>query len=546
MRRAILIRILAFLLPSAGPGIMPSLAQPADLQFLQTRPERTAYNETTRYDELVGFLEVATAQRSDLFLSTFGYTVEGRSLPLVVYGDVTDASPEAVQASARTVVYLQGDIHAGEVCGKEALLMLVRDLAAGKNTAWADSLVLLIAPIYNADGNERINLYNRPRQNGPLGGMGIRPNAGGLDLNRDHMKARSPEARALIGMFNAYDPDVVVDFHTTNGSQHGYLITYAPPLNPNTAAGIVDYLRQDFLPDVTERIKAESGWDFYYYGNLPFRKSSQQGWYTFDHRPRFNNNYVGLRNRIAILSEAYAYASFRDRIMASKLFAEQIIDYVSNDASRVRRLITETDGTSVVGDSLSLRAQHQRSASQTEILLGRARRVVNPFSGTTVLERVDTTYTRSMFEYGTFSSTENERVPKAYYVPARTESTGENTLRRNATGADAVAAMLDLHGIRYSKSTIAREMDIDVFLIDSTRVSPRKFQDVNERTVFGGYHRESRVLPTGTLVVPMDQPLARLAFYLLEARSDDGLVNWGLLDAYIEDGTTYPIWRSAD
>ncbi len=85
----------------------------------------------------------------------------------------------------------------------------------------------MMAPIYNADGNERVNLYNRPRQNGPFGGMGQRANAQGLDLNRDHMKARSAEATSLIGLMNAYDPHVLIDLHTTNGTRHGYHLTYS-------------------------------------------------------------------------------------------------------------------------------------------------------------------------------------------------------------------------------------------------------------------------------------------------------------------------------
>ena len=141
-------------------------------------------------------------------------------------------------------------------------------------------------------------------QNGPVGGTGQRANAQGLDLNRDHIKLESPEARSLVALLNAYDPQVVIDLHTTDGSYHGYHLTYAPPLHPNTDSAIVRLERADWLPAVTRAIQRADGWDFYYYGDFPSpRDSAERGWYSFDHRPRFNNNYVGLRNRVAIRSE---------------------------------------------------------------------------------------------------------------------------------------------------------------------------------------------------------------------------------------------------
>ena len=263
----------------------PAQAQPVDDASLKTRAEATDFQETTRYKEVMDFTEVVANGSETIYRTVFGYTSEGRALPLVVVGDVAGAGAEAVRASGKTRVFVQANIHAGEVCGKEAMLMLLRALAAGQHAAWTDSLVLLIAPIYNADGNERISLTHRPGQNGPLGGMGQRPNAQGLDLNRDHMKMDSPEARSLVGLFNAYDPHVVVDLHTTNGTSHAYHLTYSPPLHPNTPRAIDAFLRENWLPAVTRRIKERYGWQYYYYGNIPWRNSNaERGWYTFDHR----------------------------------------------------------------------------------------------------------------------------------------------------------------------------------------------------------------------------------------------------------------------
>ncbi|MCA1651616.1 MAG: hypothetical protein LC753_15525 [Acidobacteria bacterium] len=213
----------------------------------------------------MAFLEALAKAAPAVHLTTFGKTSEGRSLPLAVIG-VPDATPQAVRRTGKLRVYIQGNIHGGEVEGKESAQMLLRDLAQGKHAEWLQSMVLLVAPIYNADGNERIALNNRGPQHGPMGGQGQRPNAQGLDLNRDHMKLDSPEARAVVRLMNDYDPHVSIDLHTTNGTRHAYFLTYAPPLNPSIDPAIVGLLRNDWLPSVTRTIRSKYGWDYYYYG----------------------------------------------------------------------------------------------------------------------------------------------------------------------------------------------------------------------------------------------------------------------------------------
>ena len=246
--------------------LLPACGAQQETGELLTRPERTDFAETTRHDELMEFVSEVARRHPDVHLTTYGYSSEGRPMPLLVVGKVENASPEAVRASGKTRIYVQGGIHSGEACGKEALLILLRELAEGQHSHWANSLVLLIAPLYNPDGNERVDLRNRGRQHGPIGGMGQRANAMGLDLNRDQMKLDAPESRSLVRLYTEYDPHLSVDLHVTNGSHHGYHLTYAPPLSPNTPEEIDSFLRDLWLPEITLGVKEETGWDMYYYG----------------------------------------------------------------------------------------------------------------------------------------------------------------------------------------------------------------------------------------------------------------------------------------
>lgn len=497
-----------------------------DATTLPTRAEASGWVETSRYDDVVSFLEAVTSRRADMHLVTMGYSQEGRAIPMVVVG-VSDPSPEAVRSSGKLRVYLQGNIHAGEVPGKEALQMLLRDLASETApAAWTDDLVLLVTPIYNTDGNERVALTNRPRQHGPLAGMGQRPNAMGLDLNRDHMKLDSPEARSVVSMMNRYDPEVAVDLHTTNGSRHGYHLTYSPPLHPGVSSDIDVLLRERALPTVSAGILEDHGWHTYLYGNTRRTPDGEMGWYTFDHRPRFNNNYIGLRNRLAILGEAYSYATFEDRVKATRWFVDEILDWAVLDADRIRATVAASDA-SVVGQQLPTRATFAAADTMSTIMMGEVDEERNPWSGQVMLRRRDVVIPTQMREYGTFAATHEETVPSTYFVPAEV-----------ASALDRLAA----HGVSTTPLDQPLTRQVEVFAIDSTAVSPRPFQGHNEVELFGSWTSVERTLPAGTVQVDVAQPLGRLAFYLLEPRSDDGLANWALLDRFLEGGE-YPIVR---
>lgn len=251
------------------------------------------------------------------------------------------------------------------------------------------------------------------------------------------------------------------------------------------------------------------------------------GWYTFDHRPRFNNNYIGLRNRIAILSEAYAYATFEARVQSTRHFVEQILDWAWEDGAAIRTAIQEADA-SVVGASLPLRAIPEGAAEMSSILMGEVAEERHPYTGQTILRRLDVVTPTLMREYGTFEGTDIETVPVEYLIPM------------NVT--PAIDRML-AHGIAIEEMPAGTSVAGQVFVIDSSTVAPRPFQGHNEREVFGSWQDRTVTLPEGGYRLRVSQPLGRLAFYLLEPRADDGLANWALLDRFLEGAEEYPIYR---
>ena len=362
----------------------------------------------------------------------------------------------------------------------------------------------------------------------------------GLDLNRDQMKLDAPESRSLVRLYTQYDPHLSVDLHVTNGSHHGYHLTYAPPLSPNTPKEVDAFLRDLWLPAITLGVKEETGWDMYYYGGARGARGDQPaGWATFSHQPRYVSNYIGLRNRFGILGEAYSYATFEERIGISYWFTREILDFASDNAAEIQDITAQVDARTLVGDSLGVRAVIQTAAEPVDILMGEVVEETNPFSGAIMLRRTDTQIPTPMHEMGTFEPTEWERVPGAYFIPPAGQG-GRSPASRDL---GEVLVRLEAHGLKMVTLDAPETVEVEVFAIDSVTTSERVYEGHQAQEAWGSYAIETRTLEEGTIKISMDQPLARVAFTLLEPRSDDGFVAWGFLANTLQAGAAYPILR---
>jgi hypothetical protein len=521
---------------------------------MRTRAEITNYEETSTYADVTRVIEGLVATSKLVHTESFGKTEEGRALPLLVISDPKVTTPAAARKLGRPMVFVQANIHAGEVEGKEAVLMLARRLVSGDLRPLTRRLVLLIAPDYNADGNEKVSVMNRAAQNGPVAGVGTRGNSKGLDLNRDYMKLDSAEARSLVGLFNKWDPHVIVDLHTTNGSYHANHLTYSPILNPNADARLIAFTRERMLAPIRENMLKTHNWRIYYYGNFApedggGRESARVDpanpgnvtWRTFDHRPRFGNNYAGLRNRIAILSEAYSYLDFKGRVAVSEDFVEEIWKSAAAHAKQIMTLTAQADRalTAVkakpveLGVDIEIRALPER----VEIMVGDVTKVLNPRSGREMLAMAPVATPVLMKDYGVFAATRTLPMPRGWLIPkAMAESPG-------------FAGALDRlrwHGIRIREIANDLQLPVERFSISEMTKAPKPFQGHQEARLRGSFDRAQLTVSAGSLFIPATQPLARLAFYLLEPESDDGLVTWNLIEDGLESGKTYPIYRVTD
>lgn len=499
--------------------LMSSAVVASDLP--RTIAETSNYTSTSRYDDVRAFIAAIQSSDADVRVETFATTNEGRALPLVIVAPPGISDPRSAAASGLPIVFIMANIHAGEVEGKEATLMLLRDLIS---SPWRAKMIVLIAPIYNADGNERISTEHRRTQHGPPNGVGVRENAQGLDLNRDYMKLASPEARGLVqNVLVRWDPLLTVDCHTTNGSYHGYQLTYSPMLNPNADARLIAFSREQLLPQIRERMKKRYGKETYYYGNFVDQLTPEKGWYSFDSRPRFGNSYVGLRNRFVILSEAYSYIDFRARVEVTYEFLQAILRAVEQHGAAMQDLAARADAKTRGGKVAEggVRFEIKPWKQKVSILWERSvaapeGKAADPEISKSAIVHNGEIVPVAMTDYGIFSAKETSAMPFAYALDAS---------EKNAV------ANLRTHGIVVETLDAATPIAIAQFVIANVAHAEKEFQQQHETTLTGEWQHVDTTLPAGTFIIRMQQPLARLAFYLLEPRSDDGLFNWNVIAA---------------
>lgn len=533
----------------------------------RTQAERTGFLETSSHASVVAFLDSLTRLGRPITSGVMGKTTEGRELPYLIVSRPHFSTPADVRGSGRPVVFVQGNIHSGEVEGKEALQSLVRDLLLDPKPNVLDSIVLIALPNYNADGNERLAPQARSRgaQNGPEM-VGTRPNATGLNLNRDYMKADAPETRASLTMFNTWDPHVLVDLHTTNGSYHGYNLTYAPSLNPAaelrgaTFGGA--WARDSFLPELRRRIRARHGVETFDYGGFAGGDGGRGGrggagrgappptgitpttppteWRTYEHTPRFGTNYYALRGRISVLSEAYSHDPFEKRVRSTYAFVRELLSLVAEKRESVIGLARRSDDALLRGtaglNAVPVRAVMSQAPDEQPVVYEEIERMGDSTRYEAGMplgsRRTGRFRTANMKIFDRFTPTLTRPAPWGYAL-APTDTAAINLAR--------------LHGLQLMR--LGAEWSGDAgpqFVVDSTVIAPQAFEGHRMVRLVGRWEPGRPVtLAQGTIVVRTAQPLGVLAMYLLEPESDDGLVAWDIANRSSGSAGTAPVVRLA-
>jgi hypothetical protein len=503
---------------------MPAMTIPS---LPLTKPESTDFHETSLHADVLAFLG-RLRERNDprLHVTSFGTSPEGRELPLVVLSKEGVRTPEEARETGKPVVLVINGIHAGEVEGKEASQMILRDTLGGIHEGLVDDLVLVVVPLFNPDGNDRIDPKNRELNlakleghlGGPAKGVGTRVNASGVNLNRDYMRQESLEMRLLQSrVCRPWRPHLTIDCHATNGSVHRFDLTYDVPHTIESGRREpIEFMRDVALPEITRRMKAATGRPCFFYGNFVEDEGGQgEGWMTYPHHPRFGSNFRGLTNRMDLLLETYSYLPFPERVATTHDFLLQTLRYV---AERGRDVVQIVESSKLPPKRVAVRYELQAFEKPVEILTRKPRTLDGAPIAVTIPH------------FSRFVGTEVVERPFAYVLN------------------DAAAKLLELHGLEIDTLEAERPVEVEVARIDAASAeSTRKILEASssgERQIEAHYERASRKLPAGTRLVRTEQPLGAIATYLCEARSDDGLVACGAIPAP-QPGDEFPVARIA-
>jgi hypothetical protein len=508
-----------------------------------TVAEASEYTRTSLYHDVVDFIYTVETASGLVAVAPLGTSAEGRMIPLVILSKEDVRTPAELRATGKPAVLIVANIHAGEVEGKEACQMLIREVASGRLARLLDHQVILVIPIFNPDGNDKLG-KNRHDHGPEL--AGVRFNGQGLDLNRDYTKLESPEVRALVHLFSTWDPVLMVDMHTTDGSYHREPVTYATASNPNTSQTLMDYMWQKFFPEVARILKQESGFDSLPYGVFNDREHPENGWVNDAIEAHYGTDYVGLRNRLTILDENYSYADFKTRVLASFAFAQAILEFSGAHAAEIAELVAHADAETAAG-------YFQRQF----------------VSEATLAKLMDVTVKSYEFTKEPIKPEDRGKYPpwvhdflikptdvlRDYTVPylALAKPTKTVPLALGYVvlpGNDEVVQNLRAHGITVSKLVEACRMPTERFAIEKIEPAKSLYQGHVLLTITGHYESAEFDVPAGSVFVDMRQPLARLIPVLLEPTSTDGLASWGFLNRVLvgewsKQPEPYPVLRVA-
>ena len=511
---------------------------------LMTKPERTSYQETSTYTEVMNFISDVKKGSDNITQISMGKSLEGKEIPVLILANPKVTTPAEAKASGKPIIYIQGNIHSGEVEGKETIQILLREILHGEKAHLLHNQIILFAPIYNTDSNDKFGTDNRPSQEGSPIETGLRQNSQGLDLNRDGIKMEAMETNGLIqNIIVPWDPTLFVDLHTTNGTWHGYSLTWAPSYHYAGEKTPYDFTWDKLLPEVTNKVleknKIYLGPYGYYFTN--------QGWpaksiATYNHHPRYLVNQFGLRNRMAVLSEAFAHERLYQRINSTHAFATEILEFTNKHGKEMMAVNAKAEASAIAlvkeqGGKVKKGVRFKMSPLEKPIEKYRTYdyyTVKDNDGKTSYLRAPNIIELDNVVNYSAFEATVESTLPKGYIIPAEFEF---------------IAKHLEKQGATVTKLTKPVRATGETFLVKAYTLADREFEKHKMATVEGDFVTETFRAKKGDYLVDLAQPLANLIFYTLEPQSDDGLVTWNFFDDYFEKNgvnkvpVKYPVFK---
>ncbi|QYK01455.1 M14 family metallopeptidase [Shewanella psychrotolerans] len=491
--------------------------------------EQQGLKSSPSYDETFAWLDKLIATSDKLHKVSLGKSPQGRDIWMIVASQEGVNTPEELQANGKPSLLVQAGIHSGEIDGKDAGMMLLRDMVMGDKQALLDGANLLFVPIFSVDAHERSGQFNRVNQRGPVE-MGWRTTANNLNLNRDYAKADSLEMQHMLAAINRWQPDLYIDVHVTDGIDYQYDVTFGYNLAQGLSPASYRWLNDKYRPLVEQALTAQG----HVPGPLVFaidNRDMSQGMSLWNASPRYSNGYGDARHLPTILIENHSLKPFKQRVLGTYVMLASTLDILAEQGTALRSAIKQDSYR--YSDRITLTWQSEKQPKGWDFKGIDYRLEQSPISGETV---VRWTGEPKLYEnlpvIGNTQAEIKVNRPSAYYIPPQWQE---------------VIERLNIHGIRMTRLEQPTELTLTQYQFGEPTFAAKDYEGRQRVSAPVLSHKTKLELPAGTVKISTQQPLGDLAILLLEPQSPDSLLQWGFFNPiftrteYIEHYAVEPL-----
>lgn len=487
-----------------------------------THFEKSDQLESPDYNNTLKYFQKFADKTPFVKIQTIGFTPQGRELKVIIVSKDKAFTPEQAKKTGKAILLIQNGIHPGEVEGKDACMLLLREILITKEKEHLlDNTILLIIPVLNVDGHERISPFNRPNQNGPKK-MGWRTNALNLNLNRDYLKADSPEIRSFLNLFNEWLPDFMIDNHTTNGADYQYHVTYGIETHQNIDRGLLSFIEKKYLPNFLQKVEDDG---FIIGPYMEFKAGTiESGIVDLPAPPRLSHGYCATQNRICLLVETHSLKSFANRVFSTKSMMEHSISFVNGNHKELISLNKQAD-KETVRNYLSIKKKFPlvlKGNGKFDKYLFKGFEWYDEYSeltGSIVRKYANEPIEIEIPIFNKANSEKKIGVPVAYLIPQQFSD---------------IIDVLKAHHIKFNILKSAKNVKVEKYRFENVQFAPRPYEGRQLPSFKCSAFTEKVDVEAGTLVVYTNQRQLRVIVNLLEPEAPDSFVKWGFLNAFFE------------
>lgn len=490
----------------------------------QTKFEKSGFVSTADYSETMQYFQnlADNSDYSELF--SFGISPQGRELKCLVVSKNKNFSPDDVKMNNKPIILIINGIHAGEIEGKDASKILLREILVTKEKEYLiDNVVLMVVPIFSVDGHERKSKYNRINQDGPEE-MGWRTTAQCYNLNREWMKADAPEMQYMLKLISEWDPDFIIDNHTTNGADYQYTVTYQVERFANIYPETAEWLKKKFVPHLIKSVEEQGYLMFPYVALRNWREGLHSGISDWASGPRLSTGYFALQNRPSLLVETHMIKPYKERVYSTLKVLETTLEFINKNSNVLINLNKEADEKTIkkfYTNREYLPIAFNTSDKFEEVKFKGIEYLYQDSKISGSKQIVYTGKPKDMIVkyYNDVYVQDSVKPAKGYYIPAEWK---------------IIVDRLKLHGVEVNEVKDTIEVEVTRYKFKNIKMNTSSSEGRHRTNFDYDTYKEKVIIPAGTYHVSTNQRTVRVITHLLEPKSADSFVQWGFMNQIFE------------